>query len=87
MHSKEKPPAGTKGLIRRTDNIIQLHPTIRQSIAHLPWWNKSTAIGLLMKTGTIPADAPGKLFDCRIPRYKVLDGLHESLRSPLDASN
>lgn len=66
-------------------NIIDLHPTIRQSIAHLPWWNKSTAIGLLMNIGTIPEDAPGNLFDYRIPQYKVLDGLHETLRSPSDA--
>lgn len=75
MHTKEKPPAGTKGLIRRTDNIIQLHPTLRQCIAHLPWWNKCTAIGLLMETGTIPLDAPGKLFNYRLPRQNVLNGI------------
>ena len=81
MPKKGKGPTLVSPPSSEIEGIIQLHPTIRQSIAHLPWWNKSTAIGLLMDTGIIPADAPGKLFDYRLPRQSIMNGLKAIIQS------
>ena len=85
MRTKEKGPVAAGPHSDKHTNIIQLSPTLRQNLTHLSCWSRSHAIGLLMDHGVIPDDAPGYLLDYRLPRYKVINGIQEALRSPSDA--